>query len=304
MTENGRIAATCFGGGALTTLVLLVLAPTLGPWALVIGLPFGALIGYLGLNFREVLRAIPGVAREAMPATRRALVAVGRFARQPRPMIVPFAAFTLGIYGSFSLLPSYEPTDDSMSREAFAVVMSPLLGLLAYMLVIAAQLQDSTRIAPRWQHRLAAYGSARGRSVREVKATLLLPLTAFPWGDGLRIARDCVANAASFWFWRAPRAIPCCAAIAGREIGGFVARLFRSVHSEPRVMCSVDVPLGALVTYALAAGVFGSALSRLPSAAVLGLALAGGLVTLATGWLINYQLIARRVLRSLPAVRS
>lgn len=77
---------------------------------------------------------------------------------------------------------------------------------------------------------------------------------------------------------------------------------FRAIHSDERVVCAVDGPLGMLVAYAALRVFVGAPISYTPTATLAAVLFAG--VASALFGLVNYELFSKRVLKAVPAKTS
>ncbi|MBI4433806.1 hypothetical protein HY632_03465 [Candidatus Uhrbacteria bacterium] len=74
-------------------------------------------------------------------------------------------------------------------------------------------------------------------------------------------------------------------------LGTFFVTLVRIVHTEVRLMCAVDVPLGGMTAYAVARVTWGEQFTNLPGILQLGMSLGAGMLTLGIV-LLNMKIIA------------
>ncbi|MBI2483421.1 hypothetical protein HYV74_04585 [Candidatus Uhrbacteria bacterium] len=134
---------------------------------------------------------------------------------------------------------------------------------------------------------------------RQMRAQDLLsnPFSLQPWwapillyGQALRaIVRwsfRCLWAIGSHLLWHWPIAL-----------GKFFVLLVRLVHTEIRLMCAVDVPLGGITAYAIARTAWGEQFTSLPSALQLGMSLGAGVLTLGIV-LLNMKCIAPLVAKT------
>lgn len=262
-----KIALACFPSGMLTLLGLLIMVPTIGIFGLAIGTLLGAGLGYLGYEFREVLRAI----LVAWALTIRTYPLVTReFIRRVRlaAKVVPCPVVLLSDMVPLFLLIGWfrgEGLRDLIPALGFALVSVGGFGIILGVLLGTAVFWIADEDNP-FQEMLRDFN----------------PITVYGYYTPLGIL---------FMVRRMPQAF---------TVGvRFVKYLFLLVHSKERLVCAVDGPAGALVTYLTLLYIYGPELSELSVLAQFSFVGLAGAVSALIG-MVNYELLSKRVLEVVP----
>lgn len=252
MNQTGKVFLACALGALIGSMVAL----QLGSFWLV-GVLVGGLTGYMTYEFKQVVSAVP-----------RAWHAATNW----RPDVEPIKTFLLGSL-SFALflltlfigvmIISLPETSEARHADFAATTASVFVSISIFCL---------------------AFGTVMGyvtRTSTQDRRIVIFILKRF--------------NPISFYLWYVPMSPFYLARLIYREkaevalalktLGLFLAKLFRLIHSEVRLLCGVDAALGALVGYH-----FGNAL--------IGAAVGGAL------GVVNFELISIRLLKVVPKERS
>ena len=319
-----RIMSACFCGGALTFLALALFTPTIGGLA-TIGITIaGALCGYILAAPIKFVRSIPRAIHASAPTLLNLLGIVMAFVIMavdtvrdlltPRP--VSWIAHGIPAFYVACVFTSQVGLPDTAFALGVHIYASTLIFLLAYVLfvipyailvVVSWSLTDrfdetkgmNTKDGPilsYWRKRFDKELSARGKVLgrhEELCFTKISWTTAMVYlldltiGNFIRILRLVGKNVY--------RLSAAACRILFIEIPRSIWTLFRLVHSDIRLICMLDTPLGALSVYAVLTFVYG-----IEGPALAGYCVLGGLASLILGAL-NYGLIAKHWLGLFPA---
>lgn len=276
MDKTRKIAVGCFISGALTMAVALALTPEYW-W---FGLAAGVASGYVGYEFREVLRAIPIAYRRAAAWQPDRLFWWSAFLTFAAPAVISFhlTAFVFVVmFFSGDLTANWPEVLKIIS--GFIVIISCLISLNW----MVDEMNDSSRfpnIKRRWRQHI------------EFRKDLIFDLNPF-----------------SFWFYLMPKgigwlvvripsgavlAVPASARAARASIR-FGWHLFRLIHSKERVLCAIDGTLGGAVSYVW---LVRADMTLSEQAALI---VFGGLMGAAFG-VANWEIVSKRLLH-LPEVQ-
>lgn len=303
MKKTWKIAVACFIGGVLCSAVALVFTPTY--WWL--GIFAGIAGGYVSYEFREVLRAIPvafrAARRNGVSAIRNAMVKTRGYLAEPHPFFYPaaivaypfclwmeyhfiqficnsFIHFNWIIWIPFSII--LFATGILFYIEVAWFVMAPVV-ILAF---IGARkwehcywypLMDNS-LSKRQKEEMVKKLEGRGLERKSITYSNILKWTIK--GVGVSII---------FFVWTMWKhlAIGCWQALC--FCGRFAWHLFRLIHSDERVLCSIDGTLGGVVAYVWLISPSMSLMEQVV------LVLFGGLFGVAFG-VINWEIVSKRIL--------
>lgn len=286
-----KVCAVCFGAGAIGLLVLLIATPSLGFWGSVLGTFASAAIGYFGYEFRVTLRALALASREALPTIFRVtplvLRAIGRFLARPRPVIFvqTFFSAALGVYLGL-LMVEGEP-------------MWLILKIVSIFALVALMALFGTSCGSYAQRQLM-----RVRQVTEDRWVHLYDpieqnedlsyVMAVSWPEFLRFEFDTIVNVVLIPFLVLHQIF----IVFPATVIGIVWTTIKLIHSNERMVCAVDGPLGMLAAYAALRVYVGAPIMYTPLTTFGAVLFAGAFSTLIG--LVNYELLSKRVLKTVP----
>ena len=251
--ETKKIAAACFVGGVLCSFAALMFTPDY--WWL--GLLAGFAGGYVGYEFREVLRAIPVAWRVANDGRAFVWRGVVKGIREWRsddhpfvyagvfltlPFVVWIAPLLIGLVWQevFSFGGVVIGNMAVLLTLAEAVV---IFGLLAALFAfIGARTVERCYWLPRdvSKYEQKWFEEKRAKGYREV------PMT---YANAIRWARKGIAATMIFLVCTMWIYVVIGIVVAGCFTGRFIWRLFQLVHSEKRVLCGMDGTFGGIASY-------------------------------------------------------
>lgn len=307
-----RIGTAAFCGGCVTMLALLIAAPDLAfglRLAIALGgVAAGALIAYIAYDVREVLTAIPRAARAAIPAVVTALAAIAavpgatlaafrEWTGKPRGLF--YLSMLLGLGTTFGIVMTSDPAMRAADFDAVLICMCMAfpMGLVfagGAGMILAWRVQTSVW----WRKRSDDLGYL------DIPDDLNLcvgftPFSAIPPRDAFRFYGDALVNVLLGVLWLV-RAIVWYIPLG---LAAFVAALYVRIHRAERMIAMVDAPLGALLAYSALRIAHGTALTAMPIAMQLGMVALGGATAALLGMIVNYEIVAKRVLRTITNER-
>jgi len=286
-----RGLAACFGGGAITFLCAVWMFPSLGYLGACLAALIGAVVGYFGADFPELIRAIPNAARVAWPVAGRGFrAACGKtrwFFSESRPFF--WMACLWAVIGSSFLLLLVDRPQGSIVGALSATSLGALCGFIVCCRCIDmfsdfALRRDSEKAF----ELLGRYPDFLAKRVCDDSVILYgKSMLMMPGGLAYTVLKMAViqtARSALAILLMVFVRIPC-------GVVPFIKHLFREIHSDIRLMCMVDGPLGGIAGFALLWAISGTNPANLPGALVLLSALGAGVISLALGY-ANYRAIA------------
>ncbi|MBI4142762.1 hypothetical protein HY480_02725 [Candidatus Uhrbacteria bacterium] len=298
--QNERVAkfmAACFGSGCMTLLGLLILAPQLGTLAAVgISVAVGAVIGYVGFEFRETCDAILEAACETIPWVVIAVHAVfvrlpyaviselRTFTSKPRPFFwLPFGGATIAFDALIFLerwgapLPQYPSYAEGFVVH-WLVGTSLLVGVcFGFLIHICAMLGVTAR-------RRTDLDFARRIHPVDFNPAAVMGMSA-SYSLALRFYATAAWNAVYGTY-----------ALVRLVLVTFPWAVIHRIHQDARLICMVDGPLGGVLVYAALRAQYGSALLEVSPARQLTWILLGGIAAAVLG-LVNALVIAPAIMR-------
>jgi hypothetical protein len=261
--ETRKIACACFVGGSLTAALAFYLAPMF--WWL--GILAGAAAGYLGYEFREALRAIPIAYKKAHWEARYAWEQLKR----PHPLLIwaiTVLALVVPPYIWFAQNPSFFVDSNQLLQLPVANLL--LIHFMSLFVIGATPFLIGVILAGIGMDWPLVF--PRNLTVREFFLALFL---------GAR--RAGVYACLDMWV-----------ALARKVRYGvllayhFCIHLFILIHSDNRLICAVDAPLGGMIAFLVGHRY----VNTLADIAVI--VIGGGLLAAALG-VVNKKYIARLV---------
>ncbi len=294
---------------------MLSLVPLLDVWGVLLAFAIGAAIGYFGYNIRQVVQVSAKVARETIPTTVHIVPKVWKYMIQCPQISIP-SAMSLAVWIFLMIAIGYS-SEPPPSFGAWALIGSMTffwcVGLLWFhygFLSLACQ-REITR--KQW---LARWGTDSLSVLRDegwwgfrmtiteyirlhLDATLAVVLYV---GDFLYWTGKFLFWTVPCWIYRAVRwFVPAVCWRLPLTIGRMVKRIFLEIHSDLRLLCSVDGPVGGFFTYTLLWKLeMLEIIRQLSSLEQLGFVLLGGLIAMGLG-VFSYKIISIRILQLEPA---
>ncbi|MBU2634972.1 hypothetical protein KJ841_00650 [Patescibacteria group bacterium] len=307
--ERKKIAISCFIGGALFVVVALKCAPMF--WWL--AFPAGLAGGYLGYEFREVLRAIPVAWRKSCAWWSEEDEKVRKWSLGELDFFtVFFAIIVFLLFSGMTILapwfivpaPDWEFTLPCMIGS-FLVVFSffvvafilafPVLGVFFLFAFIGAKAGEKCFWFPFFW-----YGGEKDKDAERIRKKLELAgyheeiLTSknfFRWlakGVGLTIL---------FFVWTAWKYLFIEIGLLLCFLRRFGWELFKLIHSEKRVLCAIDGTIGGTIAFFC----FASASLTFPQQILV--VFFGGLLGAVIG-VLNYEIVSKRLLHLVPMTNN
>lgn len=297
MGTTGKVASACFVGGVVCSLTALILTPNY--WWL--GALAGMAGGYVGYEFREVLRAIPkafsqafadvdrwlrGPVAEKLGEMREWLAKPHPFVYMPLALALPMGLF-LGARLAFC---------ESMAQETrltqftgmpiFSLIIGGYLyGFVLFVMFMLVEMGSEFCERCYWQD--VTSESAERFAEQGLRYEPLTYWNAYRWaGKGLGLV-------VLFFVWKMWWYIFFGIGAAIYGVALFLWCLFKLIHSKKRVLCAIDGTLGGLASYFLLVS------SSTSLAGQVTLCLFGGLLGAGLG-VISWELISKRALRLVP----
>ena len=267
MNKTRKIAVGCFISGALTMAVALALTPEYW-W---FGLAAGIAGGYVGYEFRGVLRAIPIAYRRAAAW------------RPDWPFWKVYLLFSITILVAFSNL---VVLIGLLGGWKAGLWISGVAAVCFLFIMFSACVLERIIESPKDQYTLKTLKERYGdnETVKEIF------LYANPFAVYFYWLPKCI-------WWLAVH-IPAGSAVLSQEVralGRFGWHLFRLIHSKERVLCAIYGTLGGTVSYIWLAR------ADMALAEQAALIVFGGLMGAAFG-VANWEIVSKRLLH-LPQVR-
>jgi len=287
--ETRKIAQACFIGGVLFTVAAFFLTPMF--WWL--GTLAGIAGGYLGYEFRAVLRAVSKAWQAAKAEMGdifpKVIQAIVRFLRRPHPFGYLSFFITIGmsyllVVSGFIIAPLEKQSLGFMSGYIFGCIIFFILIWLLFLqllwLIVLLSIQGEFYLeAP--DKIIGADGQLEDKAI---------PLT---YGNGAYYLVKGLELIVLFSVWKAWKYLFIGIKWAGTFAGRFLKHLFIFIHSNERVLCAIDGTLGGIAAFLWLAP---SAETLTAKAAV---AIFGGLLGAGFG-VINYELVSKRWLKLVP----
>lgn len=288
-TKTSRVAAACFTGGFVCTLLALLVAP--GVWWL--GIPAGFAAGYLAYDLRGARLAVPQASALAKRAAEKMFPFVGRAASiswrwwrtRPHPLLWPAVIISAFITSLTFTLAS--PTSDLSWDWAplIFVIWTEASGCVIFILFVTG--------ARKMKRCPAVTSVTTGGEVQAFStdkgplAPMSIPMT---YRNFYSLVLAGLLVFLRFLFVLLPKWTAIGIGYLFYFFAKFLWWLFRLVHSHERVLCGVDGALGGVAAFFMASRM------ELTGAERLAAAVAGGLMGAAIG-VLNYKLVSVRWLK-------
>jgi hypothetical protein len=300
---HAQIAATCFFGGALGFALLITFVPTMGFWGKVIGVLSSAAFAYVMCAPLSFARGVWQVVREVAMS----FVALFKVMMTPRPILLISVLLT-SVQGAAIWIGFVAFGDYSTSNKISGLVMILLgfnYGLLGLMWMVEFSVSTMSGVVhkeadslwlKRWKgffrEDLEARFENGGLLVEDrMYSLLLLPIT---WNLAARYCFDLYVRVPSAY---AKMVVPIAFGVA-IDILLIPWRIFRIVHTELRLICMVDAPLGAMIMYGSLSMRYGDPAVHFTTAELAGLTVGAAALALALG-LVNYAVVGKRWLKTI-----
>lgn len=323
MNTYVRIMSACFAGGVTTLLALVLLVPGLGAWAIVGITLAGALLGYILAAPIAFVRAIPnafqGVARSLVDLI-VFLVAFVFTILRPRPIGwicqgVPSALVLYLFAESMMKMPVQEFGFGAwifciwLFALSYVLCSFPLMFMMWFAEELSPRFWGEGRYnswvgdteTPYWYGRFRHEIYQRGG---HLEMNAWLPNAPVKWSSAVVYVLDLTIGTlvralyraggfAVFIAWEFLRFVFV-------EIPGALWKLFKTVHTDVRLICMIDTPLGALITFLTLLNLYGPVGEVLTRPEFLLWTVFAGIASAMFG-LINYALVAKHWLGITPA---
>ena len=283
--EAKKIAIACFVGGALCVVVALMCAP-MSPIFWCLGLLAGFAGGYLGYEFREMLRAIPIAWRKSHRGVSTWWTEtdeeVREYFKKPHPegycFFVILFITTLGllITEGVKISPDLQFTPlhifVSFTLSLFLLFYCSLAALIPFLLIILFNL----------------IGFKSRKETLTVRDLLIDAMR------GIVLSIRFVALALGWKVWKY-LAIGIWLLLCLLKRFGW--EFFKLIHSKERVLCAIDGTIGGAIAFFC----FASTSLTFPQQILV--VFFGGLLGAVIG-VLNYEIISKRVLHLVPAINN
>lgn len=273
--ETRKIAIACFIGGALCCAIALMFAPIYWWFGLIAGMAGG----YISYEFREVRKAIPialaAARRGSASAWDNAIASTKAWFSRPHPFFYFGALLALPLTICFR---HYEP-EPLLLIIAYGE-MAGILGVLFFCFALMGAEMERCYWVPTMRGVWEILEMQR-KGYNEVHLTYI---AAARWAVKEVLA---ITKFLAWTTWKCLTigvwTMPC-------FFGRFVRHLFILIHSEKRVLCTIDGTLGGAMSYIWLAS------AHMSSAEQAVLVIFGGLLGAAFG-VANWELVSKRILR-------
>ncbi|HCC22542.1 hypothetical protein A2480_04045 [Candidatus Uhrbacteria bacterium RIFOXYC2_FULL_47_19] len=279
--ETKKIALACFVGGALCCLVALLFTPKF--WYL--GLLAGGAGGYLGYEFRQVLRAIPTALRRAAEGTDRGLTEGRKIAwqwlRKPHPFVYfgAVVGFVSATVFAVDVLQRNSANSLVEQLQIYFFVFS-----LSVLIAVGVAIMTSVVL-----YALAEFGIVVDDFVIWKRPSQ----EDFLENAGYSIVATMVLRGMmaiiKFSAWTLWKYVAISIFLAAKFVVLVGWHLFKLIHSQKRVLCAIDGTLGGTVSYLWLAQSTGSFAQQAT------MVIFGGLLGAAFG-ILNWEVVSKRVL--------
>lgn len=301
-----RGLASCFGSGVVTFLLSISFFPSLGYAGAALAAVIGAFIGYIGVDIREFLRVIPEALRDAARVVNRVFGMSTAFIQKYRPLLITQVVISglvyYGVYRWSITRGDIQASTFLHFLEVIGMVWTvlwafPFVGQQTWLLLTLHQTDEEMQ--QKWCTRLQ-FDSAR--QLREFlcfkKGDAFGKLS---WKDVVQMYFDAAGQSVLVvialgrgFFYYSVRIVSWLFSFPFV----FAWKLFKKIHSEIRLMCMVDGPMGGIFGVALCWYFTGADPLTLPQGMLLAWAGVAGLFSLGLGYL-NYKVIAQGWLKTM-----
>lgn len=297
-----KIVSTCFASGAITLLTLLIAAPSLGVlWSVLVSVIVGGSVGYFGFQFREVLRAIPKAASASIPAVLRVFSKIREFFSKPRPFL--FGDLLVSAVSSFLFVTNNHST--RLNERGLLILGS--LFVFTFFIAIALFQVLFLGMPLEWRDSTSEKWNLRRKSSLEINKVLNanfpqeVLFASISWKHMLELHLDALMNVVIGVFLIVVYLIVGITAIAPVAIyfsGKFFWYLFKIIHSDHRLICGVNGPLGGLAVFFALWAYHGSNFAAIPALEKIAFVMVAGVVSISLG-LVAHFFIGLRWLKKL-----
>jgi len=297
-----KIVSACFASGATTLLTLLIAAPSLGIlWAVLISVLVGGSVGYFGYQFREVLRAIPKAARASIPLVVHVCTKIHEFFSKPRPFL--FGDLLISVI--LSIATAMMMMSDQLTTFGSVIFLSGMTFIffiaIAAMQALSIQLLLDCRNSTKEKWKLRAKVSPGVNEVLKANFPFEMLIASISWKHMLELHLDVFMSIVIDALYFVGYVIVVATAIAPVAIyfsGKFFWYLFKIIHSDHRLICGVNGPLGGLVVFFTLWAYHGSNFAAIPAWEKIIWVIAAGIVSICFG-LVAHFFIGLRWLKTL-----
>lgn len=310
--EAKKITIACFVGGALCVAVALMCAPMF--WWL--GLLAGMAGGYLGYEFREVLRAIPIAWRKSRRGVSNWWLntdnKIRKWSAEPHPIAHSYMIIlTIVTLATATIVEMKEPTRMQFRLEhillsllmvflfaelAFICAL-PILGLVVLLAFIGARVGEKCFWFPFiWEDKVDQQEEeAKKLEEQGYRRASLIGKNFFRWVvKGIWVT---ILSFVLFFVWILWKYLAIGIWLSLCFLRRFLWNLFKLIHSKKRVLCAIDGTIGGAIAFFC----FASTSLTFPQQILV--VFFGGLLGAVIG-VLNYEIVSKRLLHLAPVANN